>query len=132
MCSRRRWRAAVLGETGSGKEVLADGYKLNVTAVTVHDQLQIGFLAMPEAVPDIDKAARGTEQAFAEMMAALGPAAPQRTARPRPAPTARKRLPVKQAALTKPGAARKVARPAAASHKRATAAVRVQRKADAA
>ena len=42
--------------------VLAAGYKLNITAVTVHDQLQIGFLAMPEAVPDIDKLARATEQ----------------------------------------------------------------------
>ncbi len=56
--------------------VLAAGYKLNVTAVTVGDQLQIGFLAMPEAVPHIDKLARGTERAFDEMRAALGPGAP--------------------------------------------------------
>ena len=53
--------------------VLAAGYKLNITAVTVHDQLQIGFLAMPEAVPDIDKLARATERAFDEMKVALGP-----------------------------------------------------------
>jgi WS/DGAT/MGAT family acyltransferase len=66
--------------------VLAAGYKLNVTAVTVADQLQIGFLAMPGAVPDIAKLARATEQAFEELQAALLPAAPARpakTARPR-------------------------------------------------
>jgi diacylglycerol O-acyltransferase len=65
--------------------VLAAGYKLNVTAVTVGEQLQIGFLAMPEAVSDIDKLARRTEQAFAELKAALAPSAPVHSAKPRPA-----------------------------------------------
>ena len=63
--------------------VLAAGYKLNITAVTVGQQLQIGFLAMPEAVPDIDKLARQTEKAFEELKAALAPA--KKPARRRPA-----------------------------------------------
>lgn len=74
--------------------VLAAGYKLNVTAVTVHDQLQIGFLAMPGAVPDIDKLARATEQAFVELKAALGPVASATAAKPpvkrKPRPAAKK------------------------------------------
>jgi len=74
--------------------VLAAGYKLNVTAVTVHDQLQIGFLAMPDAVPDIDKLARATERAFDEMKAALGPVVPLPGAKPKAA----------RAAATKPAA----------------------------
>lgn len=69
--------------------VLAAGYKLNVTAVTVGDKLQIGFLAMPDAVRDIDRLARGTEQAFEELKLALG-AAPTHAAadarRTRPVP----------------------------------------------
>jgi hypothetical protein len=63
--------------------VLAAGYKLNVTAVTVGQQLQIGFLAMPEAVPGIDKLARHTEKAFEELKAALAPA--KKPARRKPA-----------------------------------------------
>ncbi len=62
--------------------VLAAGYKLNVTAVTVGEQLQIGFLAMPEAVPHIDKLARCTEKAFEEMKAALGQSAPATASKP--------------------------------------------------
>jgi diacylglycerol O-acyltransferase len=82
--------------------VLAAGYKLNITAVTVGPQLQIGFMAMPDAVPDIDKLARGTEQAFEEMKAALGPAAPSTAAKPRP-----ERAPAKTPARSKPATARK-------------------------
>ena len=44
--------------------VVAAGHKLNVTAVTLGPRLQIGFLAMPEAVPHIEQLARLTEQAF--------------------------------------------------------------------
>jgi len=55
--------------------VVAAGHKLNVTAVTLGPRLQIGFLAMPEAVPHIDQLARLTEQAFEEVKAALLPAA---------------------------------------------------------
>jgi len=58
--------------------VLVAGYKLNVTAVTVGQQLQIGFLAMPAAVPDIERLARSTESAFEELKAALPPKAPAR------------------------------------------------------
>ncbi len=86
--------------------VLAAGYKLNVTAVTVGDQLQIGFLAMPEAVPDIDGLARSTERAFDELKLALGPSVPVRVKQPRaPAtktaqrrPAAGRKAPVKAAA----------------------------------
>ena len=55
--------------------VVAAGHKLNVTAVTLGQRLQIGFLAMPAAVPHIDQLARLTEQAFDEVKAALLPAA---------------------------------------------------------
>ena len=88
--------------------VLVAGYKLNVTAVTVGKQLQIGFLAMPEAVPDIEKLARGTEQAFDELKAALAPSAPVRRAKLRPA-----RAPAKKPARRKSATPRKV--PAKAS-----------------
>jgi hypothetical protein len=78
--------------------VLAAGYKLNVTAVTVHDQLQIGFLAMPGAVPDIDKLARATEQAFVELKAALGSDAPAPKRTPSRAPGLKRAAPKKAAA----------------------------------
>jgi WS/DGAT/MGAT family acyltransferase len=103
--------------------VLAAGYKLNVTAVTVHDQLQIGFLAMPGAVPDIDKLARATEQAFVELTAALGSDAPTRAAKPQakrkpkadPKQTAVKRPAAKNASPPprKAGARRRATAPAA-------------------
>ncbi len=54
--------------------VVAAGHKLSVTAVTLGPRLQIGFLAMPEAVPHIEQLARLTEQAFDEVKAALLPA----------------------------------------------------------
>jgi diacylglycerol O-acyltransferase / wax synthase len=37
---------------------------LNVTAVTLGNQLQIGFLAIPDAVPKVDLLARYTREAF--------------------------------------------------------------------
>ena len=71
--------------------VVAAGHKLNVTAVTLGPRLQIGFLAMPEAVPHIEHLARLTEQAFDEVKAALMPAAEAvRSAAP-------KRLPARNA-----------------------------------
>ena len=81
--------------------VLVAGYKLNVTAVTVGQQLQIGFLAMPAAVPDIDRLARATESAFEALKAALAPEVAVRKRRP------------PRAARTAP-AARQVRRPSAA------------------
>lgn len=68
--------------------VVAAGHKLNVTAVTLGERLQLGFLAMPQAVPHVEHLARFTELAFAELMAAPGSktpaAAPIRTAKFQP------------------------------------------------
>ncbi|MGL6108493.1 MAG: wax ester/triacylglycerol synthase domain-containing protein, partial [Rubrivivax sp.] len=109
--------------------VLAAGYKLNVTAVTVGDRLQIGFLAMPKAVPDIDKLARATERAFDEMKAALGPVVPARAANSQPAPATGRRPRAKQAHSTKPAGPRKVAADTTAVSRRSIAgAPRVARK----
>lgn len=54
--------------------LVSAGHKLNVTAVTLGNQLQIGFLAMPEAAPQIELLARFTEQAFDELMQAFAEA----------------------------------------------------------
>ncbi len=96
--------------------VVAAGHKLNVTAVTLGERLQLGFLAMPEAVPHIEELARYTEQAYAELKAALGGGAP--AAAPTPAakqprapakkPASKKATPVRKAAAKLP-AARKTA-----------------------
>ena len=77
--------------------VVAAGQKLNITAVTLGDRLQIGFLAMPDAVPHIERLARMTQEAFDEMKVALG--RPGAASVPKPA--------------AKPKVARKVARKAA-------------------
>ncbi len=55
--------------------LVSAGHKLNVTAVTLGRQLQIGFLAMPEAAPHIERLARFTEQAFDELAQAPQPPA---------------------------------------------------------
>jgi hypothetical protein len=47
--------------------VVAAGQMLNVTAVTLDDRLQLGFLAIPEAVPELAKLARYTHEAFDEL-----------------------------------------------------------------
>ena len=103
--------------------VVAAGHKFNVTAVTLGERLQIGFLAMPDAVPHIEQLARYTEQAFDDVKAALGsetPAAvPVRTAKPRPAPapapkkTAAKKAVVARKSAARPPPGRKSAEPAA-------------------
>ena len=90
--------------------VVAAGHKLNVTAVTLGERLQLGFLAMPEAVPHIEELARNTEQAYAELRAALSGGTPiaapalARTRRPTPAkkPTAKKTAPSHKAAARTP------------------------------
>ncbi|MGR4868257.1 wax ester/triacylglycerol synthase domain-containing protein [Variovorax sp. LARHSF232] len=49
------------------------GQMLNVTAVTLSDQLQLAFLAIPDAVPRVEQLARYTREAFdglAEQLAA--------------------------------------------------------------
>jgi diacylglycerol O-acyltransferase len=50
--------------------VIAAGQMLNITAVTLADRLQIGFLAMPRAVPRVDRLAAYTVDAFAVLQRA--------------------------------------------------------------
>jgi WS/DGAT/MGAT family acyltransferase len=47
--------------------VVAAGQMLNVTAVTLADSMQVGFVAMPNAVRHVDKLAAYTAQAFEEL-----------------------------------------------------------------
>ena len=61
----------VAGVAGLG--VAAAGHKLNVTAVSLGERLQLGFLAMPDAVPQLERLAQLTELAFDELAAALAP-----------------------------------------------------------
>ena len=78
--------------------LVSAGHKLNVTAVTLADNLQIGFLAMPEAAPQIERLARFAEQAFDQLAAALALSAS--TAKPQgaaPQITPRKSAPRKAA-----------------------------------
>ena len=62
--------------------LLAGGQTLNVTAVTLGDNLQIGYLGMPGAVDDIKRLAEFTREAFDEMKAEFGAVAePAKTAK---------------------------------------------------
>jgi len=47
------------------------GQMLNITAVTLGNQLQLAFLAIPDAVPNVDKLARHTREVFDTLEAAL-------------------------------------------------------------
>ncbi len=89
--------------------LVSAGHKLNVTAVTLADHLQIGFLAMPEAAPRIERLARHAERSFDELAAALASSAPTTQATPRRTaprkatphrPTAAKSAPKKTAVRT--------------------------------
>jgi len=60
--------------------VVNAGQMLNVTAVTLDDQLQIAFLAIPEAVPRLHKLAQYTREAFDAMDAELGDVHPAKAA----------------------------------------------------
>jgi diacylglycerol O-acyltransferase len=51
------------------------GQMLNVTAATGDDQLQVSFLAIPSAVPHVDKLTHNTSEAFEELKSALSVAA---------------------------------------------------------
>jgi hypothetical protein len=51
--------------------VVAAGQMLNVTAVTLADRLQLGFLGMPDAVPHIEKLAAYTVDAFEQLKLAI-------------------------------------------------------------
>ena len=95
--------------------VVAAGHKLNVTAVSLGERLQLGFLAMPQAVPHIEELARFTEQAYVELRDALGASVP--VAEPAPTRAPRKKpagAPAKtqRKAVAKTPAARKRAAPA--------------------
>lgn len=52
--------------------VIAPGQVLNITAINYVDQFQIAFLAIAEAVPDIDRLARYTDEAYEKLAASLG------------------------------------------------------------
>lgn len=100
--------------------VVGAGQMLNVTAVTLDDGLQIGFLAIPEAVPSIDKLAQYTGEAFEVLKRSMAPpAAPQaavaRAARPQAAKApAQPASPAKRIAVkARKAAGRKTARAAA-------------------
>jgi diacylglycerol O-acyltransferase len=81
--------------------VVAAGQMLNVTAVTLADQLQIGFLGIPGAVDHIERLAECTREAFEELkleFAAAEPPAPATEPGPRSAGTPAKRAPAKHTA----------------------------------
>ena len=82
-----RWLMGAAVELVLPVSVVAAGHKLNVTAVSLGGRLQLGFLAMPDAVPQLERLAQLTEQAFAELDAALAAkdAAPAKPARRAPA-----------------------------------------------
>ena len=110
--------------------VVAAGHKLNITAVTLGERLQLGFLGMPEAVPHIERLARDTEQAFEELKTALGgeapDSAPVRAAKAKPAQSHRRRSrpspPWRARAAARHRVARKPAAPAARKARTASAA----------
>lgn len=102
----QRWLMGAAVELVLPVSVVAAGHKLNITAVTLGERLQLGFLAMPDAVPQIERLARFTEQAFDEVAGALGAAAPEppvqaerrAAAKNRPAGAARRKPSVRAAA----------------------------------
>jgi len=55
--------------------LVAPGQTLNVTAVTLADKFQIGFLALPDAVPEVQKLAQYTVEALDQLRQAMAPAA---------------------------------------------------------
>ncbi|HMO46002.1 MAG TPA: wax ester/triacylglycerol synthase family O-acyltransferase [Rubrivivax sp.] len=88
-----RWLMGAAVELMLPISLVSAGHQLNITAVTLGPRLQIGFLAMPDAVPQIERLAQYTEQAFPELARSLEPApvppAPKRAAskrRRRPSP----------------------------------------------
>jgi diacylglycerol O-acyltransferase len=81
--------------------VVAAGQMLNVTVVTLADQLQIGFLGIPGAVDRIERLAECTREAFEELrleFAAAEPPAPDTEPGPRAAGTTAKRTPANHGA----------------------------------
>jgi diacylglycerol O-acyltransferase len=93
--------------------LVAPGQTLNVTAVSLADKFQIGFLALPDAVPEVQKLAQYTVEAFEQLRHAMAPAgaAPAPSPSSKPAqPAARKRAVAEPAQPAAPK--RVVAKPA--------------------
>jgi hypothetical protein len=59
--------------------VVAPGQVLNITGVNYGDRYEIAFLAIAEALPDIELLARYTEEAFATLVSSLSGAHRKRT-----------------------------------------------------
>ncbi|WP_213959868.1 wax ester/triacylglycerol synthase domain-containing protein [Variovorax sp. dw_954] len=100
--------------------VVPAGQMLNVTTVTLDERLQVGFLAMPEAVPGVEMLARHAAEAFEELKGAvLGEeAAAQVATVAAKAPAARARTARKAAGSPAP------ARPAASANRKSATARR--------
>ena len=77
--------------------LVAPGQTLNVTAVSLADKFQIGFLALPEAVKDVQKLATYTVEAFAQLRQATSTADSQPSKAAAPA-AGRARKPAAKAA----------------------------------
>ena len=70
--------------------VVAAGQMLNVTVVTLGDQLQIGFLGIPGAIDRIDELARHTDSAYEALRIELSKPAKAKPAAARPKRQSRK------------------------------------------
>jgi diacylglycerol O-acyltransferase / wax synthase len=73
--------------------VVAAGQMLNVTAVTLADTLQLGLLAMPHAVPDVDALASFMVDAFEQLKRATAGSARGRPATKRAIATHKRAVP---------------------------------------
>ncbi|MDM0117351.1 wax ester/triacylglycerol synthase family O-acyltransferase [Variovorax sp. J22R133] len=95
--------------------VVPAGQLLNVTAVSLGERLQLGFLGMPESVPDIGKLAQYTAQACEEVLRSKSQGEVQEKAGPTVArPPAAKRAAAKNAAAKQPPAKKAAANKPAA------------------
>jgi WS/DGAT/MGAT family acyltransferase len=89
--TEKRYVAGAELEIGLPVSVLAPGQALNITVATYDRNLQVAFLALESSLPDIQRLADLTVNAFDELQAA---AAPRRRARaPRAAKTAKAAAP---------------------------------------
>ena len=103
--------------------LVAPGQTLNITSVTLGQKFQIGFLALPEAVPQVEKLAAYAVDAFAELQQAMPATRPRAAepqadvarparrkvvkAEPAPAPKAKARAATKSPPAAKARSARK-------------------------
>jgi diacylglycerol O-acyltransferase len=82
----RRYLAGAELEMALPLSVLPPGQSLNITAITYGDALQIAFLGLAAELPDIQRLADLTVEAFAELAASASPHKRRRT-RAKPAHT---------------------------------------------